>query len=40
MPSGMASGRVLHDAWNLLWFSILANLATVTLNWRNDARGW
>jgi hypothetical protein len=40
MPSGMASGRVLQDAWNLLWFSILAILAAVTLNWRNDARGW
>jgi hypothetical protein len=23
MPPGMASGRVLQDAWNLLWFSIL-----------------
>ncbi len=40
MPPGMASGRVLQDAWNLLWFSILAILAAVTLNWRNDARGW
>ena len=40
MPSGMASARVQQDAWNLLWFSILAILAAVTLNWRNDARGW
>ena len=40
MPSDIASGRVLQDAWNLLCFSVLAILAAVTLNWRNDARGW
>jgi hypothetical protein len=40
MPQGMARGRVLQDAWNLLWFSILAVAAAVGLNWRNDVRGW
>src|SRR5260370_7892549 len=40
MPPGMASGRVLQDAWNLLWFSILAILAAGTLTRRNDARRW
>ena len=40
MPPGMAGGRVLQDAWNLLWFSILAILAAIGLNWRNDVRGW
>lgn len=40
MPDGMERGRVLQDAWNLLWFSIIAILAAVGLNWRNDSRGW
>lgn len=40
MAEGMARGRVLQDAWNLLWFSIIAILAAVGLNWRNDVRGW
>ncbi|UVO49916.1 hypothetical protein M0208_05055 [Sphingomonas sp. SUN019] len=40
MPEGMERGRVLQDAWNLLWFSIIAILAAVGLNWRNDVRGW
>jgi hypothetical protein len=31
---------VLQDAWNLLWFSILAIVAAVAFNWRNDVRGW
>lgn len=40
MPDGMERGRVLQDAWNLLWFSIIAILAAAGLNWRNDPRGW
>ena len=40
MPGGIERGRVLQDAWNLLWFSILALLAAVAFNWRNDVRGW
>ncbi|MEJ1117103.1 hypothetical protein V9K92_01250 [Phyllobacterium sp. CCNWLW109] len=40
MPEGMAQGRVLQDAWNLLWFSIIALVAAVGMNWRNDVRGW
>lgn len=40
MPPGMEAGRVLQNAWNLLWFSIIAIAAAVGLNWRNDARGW
>lgn len=40
MPDDMARGRVLQDAWNLLWFSIIAILAAIGLNWRNDIRGW
>lgn len=40
MADGMERGRVLQDAWNLLWFSILAIIAAVAFNWRNDVRGW
>jgi hypothetical protein len=40
MSPGMEQGRVLQDAWNLLWFSILAIVAAVFFNWRNDVRGW
>ena len=40
MPPDMASGRVLQNAWNLLWFSIFAIVTAVALNWRNDMRGW
>ncbi|QFI19929.1 hypothetical protein FR830_25300 (plasmid) [Klebsiella aerogenes] len=39
MPSGMASGRVQQDAWNLLCFATIAIVATL-FNWRNDIRGW
>lgn len=40
MSEGMAQGRVLQDAWNLLWFSIIALITAVGMNWRNDVRGW
>ena len=40
MPAGMAKGRVLQDAWNLAWFSIITISAAVAFNWRNDIRGW
>lgn len=40
MPAGMAKGRVLQDAWNLAWFSIITISAAIALNWRNDIRGW
>ena len=40
MAAGMARGRVLQDAWNLLWFSILAVAGVVGFNWRNHVIGW
>lgn len=40
MAEGMARGRVLQDAWNLMWFSILTIVGVVGFNWRNDVRGW
>lgn len=39
-PEGMAQGRLLQSAWNLMWFSIIALATAVGLNWRNDVRGW
>jgi len=38
--SSMVQGRVLQDAWNLLFFSIIAISATATLNWRNSVWGY
>ena len=40
MAEGMARGRVLQDAWNLMWFSILTIVGVLGFNWRNDVRGW
>lgn len=40
MTEGMAQGRVLQGAWNLLGLSIIALITALTWNWRNDIRGW
>lgn len=40
MGEGMPRGRVLQDAWNLFWLTVIALVVAVFLNWRNDARGW
>lgn len=40
MSSGMPAGRVIQDAWNLMWFAIISLLGAVIFNWRNDLRGW
>jgi hypothetical protein len=40
MTEGMPRGRVLQDAWNLFWLSVIALIVAIVLNWRNDVRGW
>lgn len=40
MPPGMASGRVLQDAWNLFCFASFAVIGAIGFNWRHDVRGW
>lgn len=40
MLEGMARGRVLQDAWFLMCSSVAALIVAVSLNWRNDVRGW
>lgn len=40
MPEGMARGRVLQDAWFLICSSVAALIVAVSLNWKNDVRGW
>jgi hypothetical protein len=40
LDSSMVQGRVFQDAWNLLFFSIIAISVAVTLNWRNSAWGY
>ena len=36
----MVQGRVFQDAWNLLFFSIIAISVATTLNWRNSVWGY
>jgi len=40
LDSSMVQGRVLQDAWNLLFFSIIAISVAATLNWRNSVWGY
>ena len=40
LDSSLVRGRVFQDAWNLLFFSIIAISVAVTLNWRNSVRGY
>jgi hypothetical protein len=40
LGSSMVQGRVLQDAWNLLFFSIIAIYVAATLNWRNSVWGY
>ena len=40
LDSSMVQGRVLQDAWNLLFFSIIAIFVAATLNWRNSVWGY
>ena len=39
LDSSMVQGRVLEDAWILLFFSIIAISVAATLNWRNSVWG-
>ena len=40
LDSSMVQGRVLQDAWNLLFFSIIAISVAATLNWTNSVWGY
>jgi len=40
LDSSIVQGRVFQDAWNLLFFSIIAISVAATLNWRNSAWGY
>lgn len=40
LDSSMVQGRVLQDAWNLLFFSIIAISVAATLNCRNSVWGY
>jgi hypothetical protein len=40
MDFSMAQGRVYQDAWNLLFFAIIAIVVAVALNWRNSSWGY
>ena len=40
LSPSMVQGRVFQDAWNLLFFSIIAISVAATLNWRNSVWGY
>jgi hypothetical protein len=40
MAPSMAQGRVMQDAWNLLFFSITGAATAIFLNWRNSVWGY
>ena len=40
LDSSMVKGRVFQDAWNLLFFSIIAFSVAATLNWKNSVWGY
>ena len=40
LHSSVVQGRIFQDAWNLLFFSIIAISVAVTLNWRNSVWGY
>jgi hypothetical protein len=40
MPTTMAQGRVLQDAWNLACLSISSIAVALTMNWHNNRGGY
>ena len=40
LDSSIVQGRVFQDAWNLLFFSIIASSVAATLNWKNSVWGY
>ncbi|AIO34468.1 putative membrane protein [Burkholderia cenocepacia] len=40
LDPSMIQGRIFQDAFNLLFFSIIAIVIAVTLNWRNNVWGY
>jgi hypothetical protein len=40
LDAPMVRGRVFQDAWNLLFFSIIAFSVAATLNWKNSVWGY
>ena len=40
LDAPMVRGRVFQDAWNLLFFSIIAFSVAATLNWKNNVWGY
>ena len=40
MPPSPGQARVLQDAWNLLFFSVVTFVTAVSLSWRNSRLGY
>lgn len=40
LDPGMLQGRILQDAWNLLFFAIFAIVVAIFFNWKNSRLGY
>ena len=40
LEPGMISGRLIQNAWNLLFFAIFAILVAIFMNWKNSKTGY
>ena len=40
LETGMVQGRIIQDAWNLLFFALFGIVVAVVWNWRNNRLGY
>ena len=40
LESGMVQGRVIQNAWNLLFFAVFAIVIAIFMNWKNSKTGY
>ena len=40
LESGMVQGRIIQNAWNLLFFAVFAIAIAIFMNWKNNKTGY
>ena len=40
LESGMVQGRIIQNAWNLLFFAVFAIAVAIFMNWKNNKTGY
>ena len=40
LESGMVQGRIIQNAWNLLFFAVFAIAIAIFMNWKNSKNGY